>query len=167
MTHIPWVTVWLSHFLLAISFSWAKRDFSLFPSSSVSWQSLFVCWDDVSHTVQQVFRYRRESETKLQSTHSFISSTYLSLTQHWSLKEHFRHVISFAAACLCLGQKCYIQWFGLFAILGDTLDEGRAAMVNDLCSAQFPPLCFTVAETNHTFCPEDLSFDTGTCPWRY
>lgn len=29
------------------------------------------------------------------------------------------------------------------------------------------PLCFTAAETNYTFCPEYLWFDTITCPRRH
>lgn len=29
------------------------------------------------------------------------------------------------------------------------------------------PLCFTALETNYTFCPEYLSFDTITCPRRH
>ncbi len=46
--------------------------------------------------------HRRENESKLRSAHSFISSTRLCLTRHWSLREHFVHVISVTAASLCL-----------------------------------------------------------------
>ncbi len=32
------------------------------------------------------------------------------------MREHFVHTISFTAACLCLIQKCYSLWYGLFVL---------------------------------------------------
>ncbi len=162
---------WPSFYLLVMSF-WPfhelNKHFS-FPSYSLTWLTVFVCWDNQFFTHSSaglsladffsfpstaVRSHRRESESKLWLAYSVISSTHLSLTRHWSLRERFRHEISVTAACLCLVQKrfsSHCRW-------------GKSC--NDLCSFVVSA-SLRLKQKNYSFCREDLLFDTVTCPQRY
>ncbi len=147
--------------------------FSLFPSSYMSWLSVFVCWHDEFFTHSSAglspsdfsfflftaaHCHRIQSESKLRSAHSFISSVLLSLTRHRSLRERFTCATFLFKSVTVRNSDC---------LPSSVRGEERAAMVDGLCSSQFPPLCFTVAETKLHYTAWESSFDTVTFPRRY
>ncbi len=121
----------------------------------ISWaKPAFFC---VSHCVSllrrwlfhtQFFGLSTLERVKLWSVHSFISLTHLSLTQHWSLREHsYVQSRSPQPASVWLKSLSDSDCF-----LSSARDE--ETVVSGLCSSQFSPLCFTVAKTNFSLCPK-------------
>ncbi len=126
-----------------------KKDFHTQFSRFLAGGLLFVFLFTATHC------HRRGSETKLIQTRLILLFLqHVSLTRHRGLRGGFICTTSFTAVCLCLVSTKGVRDSDCFP--SSAYDEGTVAMVDGLCSSQFPPLCFTAAETKLLFFPGKL-----------
>ncbi len=113
--NFEWLLFPTSYIFLAIP--WAKRAFSLFPSSSrADWMCLSAEAMTFSHTVKHVSHYG-----------TFFSPFFSQL--HTATKEKMKVNSGWLQTCSLFHcsspQKCYSPWFGLFASLGAWWGKSR------------------------------------------